>query len=79
VTIDDALDLASRAEPVTITRGDTHWTGRVVGVVTRAALILQQEDGRRVTIVLDGADARRAAPADAIASRLRDWFEAVRP
>ena len=40
---------------VTISRNYGKWTGKVVGIVDEPALILEQEDGFRTVIVLDGA------------------------
>jgi hypothetical protein len=47
---------------VAVERSGASWTGRVRGIITRPALVLEQEDGRQFAIVLEGATAKEVAP-----------------
>lgn len=61
LTIDALYGLVKRSarepgKPVEISRMGATWRGTIVGAVTEPAVVLEQEDGQRTVIVIDGAN-----------------------
>lgn len=56
MTTEEAMALTARHTDVTIKRRHGTWTGRVIGVITQPAVIVEEANGSRTAIVLDEAE-----------------------